>query len=229
MRDVPKSDAPSVPPDVLRGVTQRVVDLYTKGGFMFTALDVSNAVKQTLATVRHREVSPIVRDLFADGLMGEAYAQTLIDVIAEGRKPAQAYLYHLSGADIDAGYGPEKRSQLAIPPVRASLEDDDGVIADGVTEASLEVGADGRLRVPKKLLALAGLSGDQVVAEPVADEIYISAFLSFLAPPPQAIVIKLAHPTLLHVPRSLAERFDATKPITARVVRDQVRIAGTLA
>ena len=34
-----------VSPDALRGVTQRVVDLYTREGFLFTALDVSNSVK----------------------------------------------------------------------------------------------------------------------------------------------------------------------------------------
>jgi hypothetical protein len=216
-----------VPADVLRGVTQRVVDLYTKGGFLFTALDVSNAVKQTLASVRHREVSPLVRELFDKGWMGEDYEQTLIDVVAEGRKPAQAYLYHLSGADIAAGYGPDKRSQLAIPPVTASLDEDDELGA-GQTAATLEVGADGRLRVPKQLLTLAGITGDRVVAEQVGDEIYVSAFLSFLAPSPRATVIEIAHPTLLHIPRTLAELFDPTKPVEAQVHRDQVRISGTL-
>lgn len=214
--------------DVLRGVTHRVVDLYTKGGFLFTALDVSNSVKQTLASVRHREVSPIVRELFDEGLMGEDYARTLIDVVAEGRKPARAYLYHLAGADIAVGYGPEKRNQLAIPPVSASLDEDEELDA-GETQATVEVGADGRLRVPRKLLTLAGITGDQVVAEQVRDQIYVSAFLSFHPPSSQALVLKIAHPTLLHVPRSLAEIFAPAQPIVARVHGDQVRIAGTLA
>lgn len=216
-----------VPTDVLRGVTQRVVDLYTEGAFLFTALDVSNAVKQTLASVRHREVSPIVRELFDNGWMGEDYEQTLIDVVTEGRKPAQAFLYHLAGADIVAGYGPEKRNQLAIPPVSASLEDDDDD-ASGETEATLSVGGDGRIRLPRKLLTLAGITGDRVVAEQVGDEIFVSAFLSFLAPSPRATVLPLGHPTLLHIPRSLADLFDATKPIEAAVHREQVRISGTL-
>ena len=46
---------------LLTGVTQRVVDVFTHGGFLFTGLDVSNSVKQTLPSVRHREIAPIVR------------------------------------------------------------------------------------------------------------------------------------------------------------------------
>src|SRR5690606_2524476 len=123
----------------------------------------------------------IVRELFDNGWMGEDYEQTLIDVVTEGRKPAQAFLYHLAGADIVAGYGPEKRNQLAIPPVSASLEDDDDD-APGETEATLSVGGDGRIRLPRKLLTLAGITGDRVVAEQVGGEIFVSAFLSFLTP-----------------------------------------------
>lgn len=215
--------------DVLSGVTHRVVDLYTQGGFLFTALDVSNAVKQTLPTVRHREVAPIVRALFDQGFMGEDYERSLINVVAEGRKPAEAFLYHLKGADLVAGYGEDRRRQLAIPPVSASLEDDDGDLEDDDPEVTLEIGADGRLRVPRKLLALAGITSEKVVAEQVGDELLLSAFLSFMSPPTRAQVLEIAHPSLLHVPRSLVELFDASEPITAGVRGNQVRIAGTLA
>ena len=70
----------------LYAVTARVVDELTSGGLMFTALDVSNAVKQTVAEARHREISPIVRDIFERRGMG-AYVQTSIDVMAAGNKP----------------------------------------------------------------------------------------------------------------------------------------------
>jgi hypothetical protein len=214
--------------DVLSGVTHRVVDLYTQGGFLFTALDVSNAVKQTLPTVRHREVSPLVRALFDQGFMGDAYQRTTINVIAEGRKPAEAFLYHLSGADVVTGYGEERRRQLAIPPVSASLDDDGDDLDDEEGEVTLEVGADGRLRVPRKLLTLAGITGEKVVVEQVGDELLVSAFLSFMSPPVRAHVLELAHPSLLHVPRSLVELFDASEPIVAGVRGNQVRISGTL-
>jgi hypothetical protein len=213
--------------DVLRGVTQRVVDLYTREGFLFTALDVSNSVKQTLPSVRHREVAPIVRDLFANGSMGDAYAQTLIDVVAD-RKTVQAFLYHLKGADIASGYDEDKRRQLAIPPVTASLDENEE-LAQGETEANLTVGADGRLRVPRKLLTLANITTPRVTAERVGDEIFLAVLLSDTAAPARATVLELHHPTLLHVPASLAAMFDDEEPIKARVERFHVRISGTLA
>ena len=84
----------------LLAVTKRVVDKYTFEALLFTSLDVSNAVKQTLPTVRHREVAPIVRTFFDDAVMGDTYTRTLIDVMAGGArgKKAEAYLYHLSSA-----------------------------------------------------------------------------------------------------------------------------------
>jgi hypothetical protein len=216
-----------VSPDALRGVTQRVVDLYTREGFLFTALDVSNSVKQTLPSVRHREVAPLVRDLFANGAMGEVYEQTLIDVMAD-RKTVQAFLYHMKRANIAVEYAEDKRRQLAIPPVSASLDENDE-LAQGETEADLSVGVDGRLRVPRKLLTLAKITSERVTAERVGDEIFLGLLLSSMDPPATAIVLELAHPTLLHVPLSLAKIFDAGHPIRARVERFHVRISGTIA
>lgn len=215
-----------VTPEALAGVTQRVIDLYTREGFLFTALDVSNSVKQTLPSVRHREVAPIVRDIFAAGNMGDAYQQTLIDVTAD-RKPVQAFLYHLKGADIAVGYAEDKRHQLAIPPVSATATEDDE-LAQGATEADLTVGADGRLRIPRKLLTLAKITSERVSAERVGDEIYLGLLMSSMDPPANATVLELTHPTLLHIPVALAQIFDPKKPIKARVDRFQVQISGTL-
>src|SRR5262245_65614302 len=77
--------------DELYAVTARVVDEFTSAAMLFTALDVSNAVKQTLPEARHREISPIVRDIFERRGMG-AYQQTSIDVMAQGNKPEHAVL-----------------------------------------------------------------------------------------------------------------------------------------
>ena len=213
--------------DTLRGVTQRVVDLYTREGFLFTALDVSNSVKQTLPSVRHREVAPLVRDLFGNGAMGDVYQQTLIDVMAD-RKTVQAFLYHMKGANIAVEYAEDKRRQLAIPPVTASLDENEE-LAKGKTEADLSVGVDGRLRVPRALLTLAGITSAKVSAERVGDELFLGLLLSSMDPPANAMVLELAHPTLLHVPAPLASIFDEKKPIKARVDRFQVKISGTLA
>src|SRR6059058_317082 len=96
--------------DELYAVTARVVDEFTSAAMLFTALDVSNAVKQTLTEARHREISPIVRDIFERRGMG-AYTQTQIDVSAAG-KPVKALLYHLP-EQAPALYDDSMRSQLA--------------------------------------------------------------------------------------------------------------------
>lgn len=216
----------AVTAEILAGVTQRVVDLYTREGFLFTALDVSNAVKQTLPTVRHREVSPLVRDLFASGAMGERYRQTLIDVVAD-RKTVQAFLYHLAGADLVTGYDEDRRRQLAIPPVSASLdENEDAATSD---EAELSVGADGRLRIPRALLTRAGITSPSVKVERVGDELLIGFLMPGTAAPNGVTVIELAHPTLLQIPASLAGIFDGTEPIQVRVERMHLRVSGKLA
>jgi hypothetical protein len=213
----------TVTPEVLSGVTQRVVDLFTREGLLFTALDVSNAVKGTLPSVRHREVSPLVRDLFASGAMGDRYRQTLIDVVAD-RKTVQAFLYHLEGADLATGYDEERRRQLAIPPV--SLTETD---VDDADEAALTVGGDGRLRVPRALLERASVTTHDVKLERVGDELLVGLVMPGTPVPPGVTLVTLSHPSLLHVPASLASMFDANAPITARVERFHVRITGTLA
>src|SRR5687767_8840001 len=103
-------------PEELLAVTARVVDKFTSSAMLFTALDVSNSVKQSLPGIRHREVSPVVRETFDRGGMG-LYKQTLIDVMA-GRKKVEAYLYHLPKHP-PGNYDESMRSQLAIPPVSA--------------------------------------------------------------------------------------------------------------
>ena len=106
--------------DELYAVTARVVDEFTSAAMLFTALDVSNAVKQTLPEARHREISPIVRDIFERRGMG-AYQQTSIDVMAQGNKPARALLYHLP-EQAPTMYDDTMRAQLATPPQRTAAD-----------------------------------------------------------------------------------------------------------
>lgn len=213
---------------LLRGVTQRVVDLYTASGLFFTALDVSNQVKQTLPETRHRYISPIVRALFDDGAMGSNYTRTLIDVVTEGRKKAQAYLYHLVGGDLEEGYGEEKRSQLAIPPVTASLDDDGDDAAPLGETLELDIGVDGRARLPLVFLAKASIVGDRVVAEMLGDDLVLSpAPKPPSTPSANATVLTVNHPTLLHLPATLLGAFDPKSPLEARVVGGQVYVSGS--
>jgi hypothetical protein len=127
-------------PEELAAVTARVLDTFTSSGMLFTALDVSNAVKGTLTDIRHREVAPLVREAFERGSMGP-YRQTLIDVMAEGRKAVQAFLYHLPKHPT-SNYDDSMRNQLAIPPVAGGAADDDDSITDATLDAMVKVGLD---------------------------------------------------------------------------------------
>src|SRR5688500_14131605 len=146
----------------LYAVTARVVDEFTSAAMLFTALDVSNAVKQTLPDARHREVSPVVRDIFERRGMG-AYIQTQIDVMAQGNKPAKALLYHLPEQP-PTMYDDSMRAQLATPPTRTATPVEQQVSSSS-TEAHVRIGKDGRGRVPRALIENAGIHGDRVLVK----------------------------------------------------------------
>lgn len=212
----------------LRAVTQRVVDTFTAQGALFTALDVSNAVKGTLPDVRHRQVSPLVRDLFDRKGMGD-YARSTIEVLAEGRTPTEAFLYHLPEHS-PALYDDSMRNQLAIPPVSTSTDkNDDKNVTAHTVEAPTRVGRDGRARVARQLLMNAGVVGDLVRAE-VDHE---GKRIVLTEAPEDASegdgdgdesVLEYEHPSLLHVPRRLVGVFTPGAKLVARVLPHQVEI-----
>lgn len=218
--------------DELYAVTARVVDDFTSAAMLFTALDVSNAVKQTLQEARHREISPIVRDIFERRGMG-AYTQTLIDVMAQGSKPARAFLYHLPEHP-PAMYDDTMRAQLAIPPQRTNRPEEQQVSASS-TEAHVRIGKDGRGRVPRSLIENAGIRGDRVLvksdpavprlqitaagATPVAapvDPLYALPDL-FFAATDNGQPLNYEHPSLLHVPRSMLDLFGPDPNLVAKI------------
>lgn len=202
-------------PQQLESVTARVLDTFTSAAMLFTALDVSNAVKQTLPDVRHREVSPIVRAAFDRGSMGR-YRQTLIDVIAEGRKPAQAFLYHLP-TQPTSSYDESMRNQLAIPPVPAGAEDEDTTITDTTTDVMVKVGLDGRGRVPRKLLKNAGIIGDSVIVRVQATPPKLEILRGDAQTTGQTQAISIDHPELLHLPDNLLAIFGNASQLIARI------------
>lgn len=145
----------------VQDVLARVLDRFTAQGMLFTALDVSNAVKETLPNIRHREVSPLVRQAFEGSELGP-YKSTQIDVNSGGQK-VQALLYHLPAND-PSQYDESMRSQLAKPP--QNVPDDQIVdikIQDDTLGASVPIGVDGRGRVSRRLLANAGIEDDEVL------------------------------------------------------------------
>lgn len=210
----------------LKAVTQRVVDNFTAQGALFTALDVSNAVKTTLPDVRHRQVSPVVRDLFERHAMGD-YQHSLIDVLADGKTPTQAYLYHLPEHS-PALYDDSMRNQLAIPPVSTSTsKNEDASITAHSVEAPVPVGRDGRARVARQILMNAGIVGDLLYASVDTESGKILLVEAEQTPEDDELgnTIEYEHPSLLHVPRALVSAvFSHGDKLVAKVYSGRVEI-----
>jgi hypothetical protein len=208
----------------IKAVAQRVVDAFTAQGALFTALDVSNAVKTTLPDVRHRQVAPLVRDLFERHAMGD-YAHDLIDVLADGKTPTQAYLYHLPEHDVNL-YDESMRSQLAIPPVSTSTDkNDDKSITSHTVETPVTVGRDGRARIARQLLMNAGIVGETVYAtlDTETPKVTLQAATGD-EDEDDTSVIEYEHPSLLHIPRGMMSVFDPGTKLVARVASGVVEI-----
>lgn len=207
---------------VVRAVTQRVVDSFTAQGALFTGLDVSNVVKNTLTDVRHRQCAPVIRELFERGAMGD-YTQTLIDVLAEGHKPTQAYLYHLPEHPASL-YDDAHRSQLAIPPVSTSMAIDENALGSAAAEAPVVIGRDGRGRVPRQLLLNAGLVDDALYALSYTGPARVTLTAPTGLEDEMGATIEYEHPSLLHIPRRLMSVFAPGLKVVARVSHEQVEL-----
>lgn len=60
----------------------------------FTALDISNSLKSTYDTVRHRDVAEAVRQIFDAGTMEPfGYTRQLIEVVTNAGDVVHSYLY----------------------------------------------------------------------------------------------------------------------------------------
>src|SRR5271170_4917439 len=86
---------------------------------LFTALDVSNVVKQQLPHARHREVRDVVRGLFTSEIETQGWARTPITVTLGDGTSAEALLYHplTDSWDLDNKYDVQQRAQTAFRPV----------------------------------------------------------------------------------------------------------------
>jgi hypothetical protein len=218
--DLDSDDGENDAPSDIEITTARVVDELTGAAMLFTALDVSNAVKRSLPGVRHREVSPIVRDLFNRKAMG-SYQTTEIDVLAGGTKPVKALLYHLPEHSSDR-YDDSMRNQVATPPTAQSLGYSNPVVTATAQGSPVPIGKDGRARVPRQLLVNAGIDGDRVLVQTEGDSLRIVAAGTakltqadplfpmpdlFFTPTDLGQPINLEHPVLLHLPRSMVEKY----------------------
>ncbi len=104
--------------DTVRSVVQDFINNAT----LFTALDVSNAVKQSLPNARHREVRDVVRNMFCSDIESQGWARKGITVNLEDGTTAEALLYHHASDawDLDTNYDDQKRAQTSFRPVVAA-------------------------------------------------------------------------------------------------------------
>jgi len=86
-------------------------------GEVFTALDVSNAIKKSGVACRHGEAREYVRNYYRAGRMSD-YTRCSIVVTLPNQDVDQAMLYYpdtLSQADLEDQYPLAKRAQTASP------------------------------------------------------------------------------------------------------------------
>lgn len=106
----------------LEDTVHQVVRDFINQGVLFTALDVSNLVKQSIPEARHRQVRDVVREMFVNAIETVGYESTPITVTLANGDQRGALLYHsLSDAfDLDNKYDAQKRAQIATVPVDMS-------------------------------------------------------------------------------------------------------------
>lgn len=90
----------------------------------FTGLDVSNKVKLAFPLARHKEIAPVVRDLFSTEIQTAGWTRTTINVDLGNGKTAEAYLYHslTDSWDLDSKYDTGKRAQVALHPASKAAQ-----------------------------------------------------------------------------------------------------------
>jgi len=103
----------------LEDTVRSVVQDFISREVLFTALDVSNAVKTAAPHVRHREVRDVVRAMFSSDIETQGWARTPISVTLGDGTTAEALLYHplTDSWDLDNKYSVQQRVTTSARPV----------------------------------------------------------------------------------------------------------------
>lgn len=106
----------------LQDTVRLVVQDFISREVLFTALDVSNAVKQQVPNARHREVRDEVRSMFTTDIESQGWAKTPITVSLADGSSAEALLYHplTDSWDLDNKYSTQQRSATSFRPTAAA-------------------------------------------------------------------------------------------------------------
>jgi hypothetical protein len=99
-----------------------VVNDFVSRGVLFTALDVSNKVKETMPFARHREVRDVVRNAWLNDIEPKSYGRTPITVNLADGTTADALLYHplADSWDLDAKYDAQQRTKTSARPATSA-------------------------------------------------------------------------------------------------------------
>lgn len=236
----------------IQRTTKDVIAEFCSYGLLFTALDVSNEVKDRVTGVRHREVAPIVRALFEDDEMAPGYTRTLIDVTIPGGKTVQAFLYHDSSRDT-ADYGQGLRAQRAAaptpgaggssapstspskpapkptpsapPPAPAPAI----VIDDSATSITLSVLSDGTAVIPRVFVERAGIGTDEVALDTagLGSALVLSELDEDRDEDEEPLeVLEYEAGDLLRIPASYLSAFSSGARIEARIEIGTIHIEG---
>lgn len=115
--------------DGVETLTLRVMKDFMMAGVLFTALDVSIKVRETIPGTPHREVRDIVRNQFLRNIVRtqfpgmEAfvdYDKTIIDVYLANGDTVKAWLYHpcdVNYDELDHLYDVQQRTQTLVDSV----------------------------------------------------------------------------------------------------------------
>jgi len=132
----------------LQDLVLEIVKDFINNDKLFTALDISNVVKQTMPHARHKEVRDIVRELWKTEIEVNNYDRSPIQVTLANGSTADALLYHPLSAswDLDNLYNAQQRQKTfnqnvtaptAVQTVNGTLsKSDDGTLTVVTTPAA---------------------------------------------------------------------------------------------
>ncbi len=106
----------------LESLVDTVVADFVSADELFTALDVSNKVKEKMPHARHREVRDVVRAAWINSIEPQGYGRSPITVNLADGSTAQALLYHplADSWDLDSKYDVQQRAKTAARPMTAA-------------------------------------------------------------------------------------------------------------
>ena len=107
---------------IFQSLVDAVVTDFIGAGESFTALDVSNKVKEQMPFARHREVRDAVRTAWTNYIEPQGYGRSPITVNLTDGSTAQALLYHplADSWDLDTKYDAQQRAKTSTRPQTAA-------------------------------------------------------------------------------------------------------------